>query len=202
MRKAKVKNFSIVFLNLMTLRVAICILGLITNIARTKTDDPITLLRTTISEVETSSATALDKSGKAEPEEIKPENTPKKQSDNSESNTELTHFLAKASSVDEWESIEMRVTAYCPCPKCCGEYSDGVTACGHEIQPGDTFVAADRRYPFGTEMLIPGYSNSQPVRVLDRGGAIKGNRLDVFFATHQEALEWGVKYLEVKVNHK
>ena len=202
MRKAKVKNFSVVFLNLMTLRVAICILGLIANIARTKTDDPITLLRTTISEVETSSAPVLEKSGKAEPEEIKPENTPKKQSDNSESNTKPPRFLPKASAVDEWESIEMRVTAYCPCPKCCGEYSDGVTACGHEIQPGDTFVAADRRYPFGTEMLIPGYSNSQPVRVLDRGGAIKGNRLDVFFATHQEALEWGVKYLEVKVNHK
>jgi 3D (Asp-Asp-Asp) domain-containing protein len=230
-------------------------MGLIANIARTKTDDPIALLRTTISEVETNSAPVLDKSGKAElephlsrlgstkratangpitllnttvtdakstrgsvlnesgikaePEEIKPENTTKKQSDNSESNTELTHFLpkgilriAKASAVDEWESIEMRVTAYCPCPKCCGEYSDGVTACGHEIQPGDTFVAADRRYSFGTEMLIPGYSSSQPVKVLDRGGAIKGNRLDVFFATHQEALEWGVKYLEVNVRRK
>ncbi len=96
----------------------------------------------------------------------------------------------------------MRVTAYCPCPKCCGEYSDGVTACGYEIQPGDTFVAADRRYSFGTEMLIPGYSNSRAVKVLDRGGAIKGNRLDVFFATHQEALDWGVKYLEVSVRWK
>ena len=96
----------------------------------------------------------------------------------------------------------MRVTAYCPCPKCCGKYSDGVTACGHEIQPGDTFVAADRRYPFRTEMLIPGYSNSRPVKVLDRGGAIKGNRLDVFFATHEEALKWGVKYLEVNVRRK
>ena len=96
----------------------------------------------------------------------------------------------------------MRVMAYCPCPKCCGEYSDGVTACGHKIRPGDTFVAADRRYSFGTEMLIPGYSNSRTVKVLDRGGAIKGNRLDVFFATHQEALEWGVKYLEVSVRWK
>ncbi len=96
----------------------------------------------------------------------------------------------------------MRVTAYCPCPKCCGEYSDGITACGHEILPGDTFVAADGQYPFGTEMLIPGYSNSQPVKILDRGGAIKGNRLDVFFATHQEALKWGVKYLEVNVHRK
>jgi len=229
LRKAKVKHFSVVFLNLMTLRVAICLLGLIANIARTKADNPITLLSATINEVETSNAPVFDKSGKVEPKlhlsrlgsakratADRSENTTNKpvatrlrqeshgeQSDNSESNTELTHFLAKVSAVDEWESIRMRVTAYCPCPKCCGEYSDGVTACGHEIQPGDTFVAADRRYPFRTEMLIPGYSNSQPVRVLDRGGAIKGgNRLDVFFATHQEALEWGVKYLEVKVNHK
>jgi len=108
----------------------------------------------------------------------------------------------KAKELNEWENIRMRVTAYCPCPKCCGEYSDGVTACGHEIQPGDTFVAADRRYPFGTEMLIPGYSNGRAVKVLDRGGAIKGNRLDVFFATHQEALEWGVRGLDIKVRHK
>ncbi len=180
MGKVKVKHFSVVFLNLMTLRVAICILGTIANTARTKADDPITLLSTTITEVETSIATVLDKSGKAE----------------------LPRFLVKAKAGGKWESIKMRVTAYCPCRKCCGKYSDGVTACGHKIQPGDTFVAADRRYPFGTEMLIPGYSNSQPVQVLDRGDAIKGNRLDVFFATHQEALEWGVKYLEVKVNHK
>jgi len=93
----------------------------------------------------------------------------------------------------------MRVTAYCPCPKCCGQYSDGVTACGYRIQPGDTFVAADGQYGFGTEMLIPGYSNSRPVKVLDRGGAIRGKRLDVFFGSHDQALEWGVKYLDVKV---
>jgi len=202
LRKAKVKHFSVVFLNLMTLRVAICILGLIANIARTKANDPITLLSTTITEVETSSAPVLDKSRKAKLEPYSPDSTTKKQPVNSQGKAEPPRFLVKATAGGEWESIQMRVTAYCPCPKCCGEYSDGVTACGHEIQPGDTFVAADGRYPFGTEMLIPGYSNSQPVQVLDRGGAIKGNRLDVFFANHQEALEWGVKYLEVRVNHK
>jgi hypothetical protein len=134
LEKVKVKHFSIVFLNLMTLRVVICILGTIANTARTKADDPITLLSTTITEVETSNTPLLDKSGKAEP----------------------PRFLMKTRAGDEWESIQMRVTAYCPCRKCCGKYSDGVTACGHKIQPGDTFVAADRRYPFGTEMLIPG----------------------------------------------
>jgi 3D (Asp-Asp-Asp) domain-containing protein len=48
-------------------------------------------------------------------------------------------------------------------------------------------------------MVIEGYNNGKPVKVLDRGGAIKGNKLDAFFHTHQEALEWGVRYLDVKV---
>ena len=102
----------------------------------------------------------------------------------------------------EWRTVRMRVTGYCPCSKCCGEYSDGITANGHKIRPGDTFVAADRRYAFGTEMVIPGYSNSQVVKVLDRGGAIRGDKLDAFFHTHQAALEWGVKYLDVQVRTK
>ncbi|MBE0536260.1 MAG: 3D domain-containing protein [Phycisphaerae bacterium] len=93
----------------------------------------------------------------------------------------------------------MRVTAYCPCAKCCGQWADGITANGHRIVNGDRFVAADRRYVFGTELIIPGYDNDRPVKVLDRGGAIKGDKLDVFFNTHQEALEWGVRYLDVKV---
>ena len=100
---------------------------------------------------------------------------------------------------NEWESVQMRVTAYCPCPKCCGNYSDGITASGHRISQGDRFVAADRAYPFGTEMIIPGYKSDQPVKVLDRGGAIQGTRLDVFFNSHQEALNWGVRYLNVKI---
>ena len=45
-------------------------------------------------------------------------------------------------------------------------------------------------------MDVPGYGI---VEVWDRGGAIKDGRLDVFFPTHREALEWGVKWLEVKM---
>jgi 3D (Asp-Asp-Asp) domain-containing protein len=96
----------------------------------------------------------------------------------------------------------MYITAYCPCKKCCDEYSNGKTACGHKIRPGDTFVAAGKNYPFGTEMIIADYNNGEPVKVLDRGGAIRGNRLDVFFNSHKEALKWGVRYLDVKVHQK
>jgi 3D (Asp-Asp-Asp) domain-containing protein len=102
---------------------------------------------------------------------------------------------------DPWETVRMRVTAYCPCPMCCGQYADGMTACGHVIEAGDTFVAADKRYPFGTKMIVPGYSHGRPVNVLDRGGAIQGDRIDLFFPTHQQALEWGVQYLDVKVHN-
>ncbi len=61
------------------------------------------------------------------------------------------------------------------------------------------FVAADNKYDFKTRFAIPGYNESKPVEVLDRGGAIKGNRLDVFFHSHKEAMEWGLKYMDVKV---
>lgn len=90
--------------------------------------------------------------------------------------------------------ILYRITAYCPCERCCGRYADGITASGHKIQQGDKFCAAPPNIPFGTMLDIPDYG---VVPVLDRGGVIKGNRLDVFFHTHQQALNWGVKYLQV-----
>lgn len=98
----------------------------------------------------------------------------------------------------------MRVTAYCPCKKCCGRWADGITASGHAINPGDLLCAAGPNIPFGTRIEIPGYSKL-PVRVLDRGGDIKGNRIDVLFydgnleTSHQKALAWGVQYLECKI---
>lgn len=100
---------------------------------------------------------------------------------------------------DEWQSVEMKVTAYCPCSKCCGRFADGITASNHKIQAGDTFAAADRKYPFGTKMIIPGYDNGRTIKVLDRGGAITGNHIDVFFPTHEQALQWGVKYINVSI---
>jgi len=101
--------------------------------------------------------------------------------------------------IEHSEILLMRVTAYCPCSKCCGEYADGITACGHRIRPRDAFVAADEKFAFGSKLIVPGYNEGRLVKVLDRGGSIKGNRLDVFFHTHEEALQWGVKYLEVKI---
>jgi len=86
------------------------------------------------------------------------------------------------------------VTAYCPCEKCCGKWSDGHTANNHKIQVGDRFCAAPSQFSFGVVLKIPGYGT---VPVWDRGGSIKGKKLDVFFPTHQEALNWGRQKLEI-----
>ena len=93
---------------------------------------------------------------------------------------------------------KMNVSAYCPCVKCCGIWSDGITASGMPAK--GFFVAAPPQFPFGTLLSIPGYNNGLPVPVQDRGGAIKDNKLDVFFSTHNEALEFGRQYLNVTIH--
>ena len=84
------------------------------------------------------------------------------------------------------------VTAYCPCRQCCGPNARGITASGKRVRVG--MCAADRRVPFGTVFVISGYGRAV---VEDRGGAIKGNRIDVFFETHDEALRWGRRTVKV-----
>ena len=97
--------------------------------------------------------------------------------------------------------VMMEVTAYCACPRCCGPRAQGITASGRRVTyNGGRFVAADTRLlKFNTKLLIPGYANNMPVEVIDRGGAIKGNKLDVFFASHEEARKWGRQKLWVTV---
>ena len=86
-----------------------------------------------------------------------------------------------------------KITAYCSCAKCCGK-SNGITACGRKAKAGRT-IAAPRGFSFGTKLSI----NGKTYVVEDRGGAIKGNRIDLYVNSHSEALRWGVKYLPVKV---
>lgn len=97
------------------------------------------------------------------------------------------------------ETATFEVTAYCPCELCCGKWADGYTASGHKINKRDKFVAAPEWIPFGTLLVVVGYNGGRPVPVLDRGSAIKGNRLDVYFDTHQQALEWGIRNCNIEV---
>ena len=66
------------------------------------------------------------------------------------------------------------------------------------LMPRDGTVAADTRYyHFGIRMNIPGYGWGV---VEDRGSAIKGpDRIDLYFSSHQEALNWGRKRVDVRM---
>lgn len=79
-----------------------------------------------------------------------------------------------------------RVTAYC---------IHGITASGARTGAG-TVAAASGEYAFGTQLVIEGYGSST---VRDRGGAITPGRLDVWFASCRQAINWGVRYVRVWV---
>jgi 3D (Asp-Asp-Asp) domain-containing protein len=97
-------------------------------------------------------------------------------------------------------TVRMLTTAYSPDERSCGKWADGITASGMSVWTnGMKLVAADRSIPFGTLVSVPGYNNGRPVPVLDRGGAIKGNRLDLLYPTHEVALQWGAQRLDVVV---
>jgi 3D (Asp-Asp-Asp) domain-containing protein len=99
---------------------------------------------------------------------------------------------------------EYKLTAYCSCEKCCGYWAtirpldeDGnpivYTADGSVAKQGVTIAADTSVLPFDSKILIDGHEYI----VQDRGGAIKGNRIDVYFESHEEALQFGVQYKEI-----
>ena len=95
-----------------------------------------------------------------------------------------------------------RVTAYCPCRKCCGVWSgDGKTASGRSIRyNGGRFVAADTSVlPFLTKVSVPGYAGGRPVPVIDRGRKVRGRHIDLFFRSHRQAKQWGSRKMWITI---
>lgn len=95
---------------------------------------------------------------------------------------------------DNSEYVKFTATAYCGCAKCCGK-STGKTASG-TIATASRTVAMSSSYSFGTKIEIQGMGT---YIVEDRGGAIKGNRIDIFFSNHQKALDFGRRTVYLKV---
>jgi 3D (Asp-Asp-Asp) domain-containing protein len=81
-------------------------------------------------------------------------------------------------------------TAYCPCKKCCGENAKGITASGTKVQANRTIAVDPKVIPLGSKVHIEGYGDYVAE---DKGGAIKGNKIDIFFPDHQSALNFGRK---------
>ena len=92
-----------------------------------------------------------------------------------------------------------KLTAYCSCSLCCGKWANnrpnGIVygSIGEELKEGYSIAVDPTVIPYRTEVIINGHI----YKAQDCGGAIKGNRIDVYFEDHQTALNFGVQYAEV-----
>ena len=96
-------------------------------------------------------------------------------------------------------TMTVEATAYCACKICTGKTPDhpayGITASGEKVRPG--VIAVDPNViPLGTKIWVEGYGEAE---ALDTGGAIKGKIIDVYFPSHQQALEWGRKQVTIRL---
>lgn len=100
------------------------------------------------------------------------------------------------------EVVRMKVSAYCPCEKCCGIYADGKTSIGKDAWKTLGVAAAPKLLPYGTKLEIPSIGIRE---VDDTGGAMRQSakqeiyHIDIRFHSHQEAKNFGVQWLDVKI---
>ena len=103
-------------------------------------------------------------------------------------------YPARVAYAEEWLA-----TGYDACVACCGK-TDGITASGRRAEVGRT--VAVNWLPFGQRVRI----NGKEYRVEDRGavshfGSKKKpkKRVDIYMASHAEALAWGKRTVNVEV---
>ena len=107
---------------------------------------------------------------------------------------ELTVVEETVDNVEIANLGEYKLTAYCPCSKCCGK-SDGITATGVKAKSGRTVAVDPNVIPLGSEIIIDDVCYIAE----DVGGGVKGNVIDIFFDSHEEALQFGVQYKDVNI---
>lgn len=89
-----------------------------------------------------------------------------------------------------------KTTAYCGCRRCCGKWAKyHKTASGTTPQAGRTIAVSKSQISFGSTVVI----DEIEYIAEDTGGAIKQNRIDIYFDTHSEALQYGVQYKDVYI---
>ena len=108
--------------------------------------------------------------------------------------------MATATTTNKKQLGEFILTAYCSCQKCCGKWSLNrpkdesgkeivVGASGKRLIEGYSIAVDPSVIKYGTKVYIDGIEYIAH----DCGGAIKGNRIDVYFSDHQEARNFGKK---------
>ncbi len=111
-------------------------------------------------------------------------------------------YKAKAEYLDNLfeDMFLVRATKYAPLDPnaiegMCFSGDPNITASG-ERSDTELSIATDPSIPFGKEVLVEGFG---PRIVHDRGGAIKGNRIDIMVDSKKEAYEFGYQELNILI---
>lgn len=115
-----------------------------------------------------------------------------------------TMALSRGGSISYSAKYRMKATAYTESYKDTGKQPGdryfGITASGTRVKrnpEGYSTVAVDPSViPLGTKLYINGYGYAIAE---DIGGAIKGNKIDLYFNSDSHVHNWGVKYVDVYV---
>lgn len=112
---------------------------------------------------------------------------------------------SEVSTIEE-ETTEFRVTAYCACEICCGQWALNrpVDEFGKPIvigaanKPLTTGVSCASPLPFGTEVDLDGYGtvvveDRTAKWVVEKHGQ---NIIDIYFDDHETARQFGLQYIE------
>lgn len=105
----------------------------------------------------------------------------------------------------DWNELNVTVSAYCLCPKCCGiwsaEHSSRIgtdyvqkTASGTTPEVGRTIAVDPKHIPLGAQVELDGHIYTAE----DTGGGVDGAWIDLLCETHEQALEWGLKSKTVR----
>lgn len=114
----------------------------------------------------------------------------------------VVRYIESANEERELELVSLglfETSAYDADYECCGKLPTdpnyGKTATGTRATANRTIAVDPTVIPYGTEVVIYG----QIYIAEDTGGAIKGNKVDIYFNTHEEALQYGRRQVEVFV---
>jgi len=105
----------------------------------------------------------------------------------------------KAKQVTKWSALPqekfiVNASAYTAAADECGN-SRGITSSGLKVEEGRT-LACPPEFPFGAKIYIEGVGER---RCEDRGGAIKGNHVDIYMETKSDAFAFGRQNLSAYV---
>ncbi|MGI6585449.1 MAG: DUF348 domain-containing protein [Gracilibacteraceae bacterium] len=114
-----------------------------------------------------------------------------------------TTFISSRGQITRFvRALKMTATAYDATFESCGKHPDhpqyGITYSGLRVRPG--IVAVDPKViPLGTYLYVEGYGEALAA---DIGGAIKGNRIDLYYESPEDVAKYGKRTVKVYVLDK